>query len=155
MINLSSNHKEFKPVRFVCLAASKDSKKAIMQLVLKQNNRLVGCDGHRLHIYSIPEGTEIYALEDGLYKILVLTKKAVMLDLTTDESAAAYPDYNRVLPDRMIGSELIQLETKTRKNKNTNDHVVHAQIIRALSSDCALDRKYWLTPWSAHPLPWA
>lgn len=70
-----------------------DSKHEVFSCVLVDGNKLIGCDGKRLHIYEDDIVKEIFP-EPGVYKITIVKKETFI-----EKKEISYPEYLKVIPE--------------------------------------------------------
>lgn len=81
----------FDCVRFVCLAAAKESTRYAIAKVLVEKGRFVATDGRRLHIADIDHGYKL-----GLYEIMKCNRSIVIL--LKSDAKETFPKYRDIIP---------------------------------------------------------
>ena len=86
----------FERLQFACKALSKDTltKPGLCNISI-ESNRIIGCDGHRVHITK----GEVLGLEPGQYSVHKCIKSQIIMELVPESEAARYPDVDSVIPD--------------------------------------------------------
>lgn len=84
-------------VYWVCQAAAKkDFARPALEYIKVEHSedktKFVGCDGHRLHIFT----TKKFMCKPGVYSITECTKSKIVLN---EEHEIVYPPYSHTIPD--------------------------------------------------------
>lgn len=94
-IKKNGNMAEFNRLYFAAQAASKDELKPSLMNVLIEKNRIIGCDGHRLHI---TEG-DVGELKPGQYWPIKIAKTRLIMVRVEAPNLGRYSDVDKVWPD--------------------------------------------------------
>jgi hypothetical protein len=105
-INRADNPIDFDRMAFVIKAICKDNTRYFMCVLhveqTKTGSRLVGTDGHRLHVADISQ-----KIASGNYKVTA-NKEAIGLSLAEDDFE--FPNWTRVVPDNTEQKVIIDLD---------------------------------------------
>jgi len=135
IIRVKKGHDNFKFIKWVCLALSKDM---VVRLALtrvlfeKKKDTLfaIATHGHSLHRAIIKE---MDGYEPGLYEVLKNDGNEIILMLEADEKLK-FPDYKKVIPDS-DGYKTFDVNTYSMHKTYYN----YATCIRNISEESALD----------------
>lgn len=98
---IEKHHPNFKRLYFACMALSKDELKPALNNILIEESRIIGCDGHRVHITEGPVYPDSwhpsFKIEPGQYFPAKVTKSQIFLEPVTDPER--YPDIDAIFPD--------------------------------------------------------
>lgn len=126
----------FQELKFVVKATDKKEETLLFKSMIYStgepvaggSQKIVGTQGHRLHMYEPPEGES--ALPEGYYKAVKDTK--TVLHLVKSDYDDQYPDFNRIIPSN---DGLVGFTGKSLWDK-------YAEVIRVMSG-CALNGTYF------------
>lgn len=121
----------FEAVKFCALAMDhgKDSRFDLDVLRLEEG-KIVGCDGHRLHIAEVDHG-----LEPGAYE--VIENKAGQVRIIRKATAGEYPDYTSIVA-HCNGNHVRFLPFVSSKEA----YQPYTEVVRAMAPEITLRFKY-------------
>jgi hypothetical protein len=99
-------HPLFKGLRWVAAARSSDATRHVITNICVEKKdlewTLVATDGRRLHVHTFDAGlfdTDIEGLEPGLYEVIHVTGKFIVIARSEELELGAYPKWRNVIPD--------------------------------------------------------
>ena len=101
--------------------------------------KLVGCDGHRLHIISVPLSDHPNIATDGLFQVTKLNKSECIL--THVEEELEYPDYELAIPDYLDkDSQKLSVEPADVASRAST---TYTKMIRAMRTNVTLNYEFF------------
>ena len=133
MKSITKQHPQFDVIRWLALAASKDTAKPSLRTINIREDKATATNGHVLNQYNYEDGVhQMLGLPPGLYEVIKLTKTEVQL-VPSDER---FPDTDSVWPDlgaykvvSLTGCYLDEYETDVILAKD------FCRIVRAMKND--------------------
>lgn len=110
MIEIKPDHPIFFGINWTIIAAKKgdDARKELQHILAVRGTdqtEFICTDGARMHKFTtenekvdMVESVGEHAEMDGLYRIVAVTKKSIVLTINRDETIE-FPDYKKVIPD--------------------------------------------------------
>lgn len=137
-VKVTRNHLDFEGLSWTIRAISKDSHRMLDCIQIK-GDKIVGCDGARIHIYTVYEGSG-HEIPEGMYRVLVKNRNLVLLEAEPD-IGVEYPNWKLIYEqERKVKKEISAVGIW----KDSGVFTTYALILRSLPDTEGLNLDYLL-----------